>query len=70
MGGDSIRIRQRQTADRPEPVRAEGVPDEEGMTEADVEERVDEEPDDQLSRPEQPDFDPEERRQYDDPPVE
>ncbi|MBA2956133.1 hypothetical protein GON03_17465 [Nocardioides sp. MAH-18] len=70
MGGDSIRIRQRQTADRPEPVRAEGVPDEEGMTEADVEERVDQAPDEHLSRPDQPDFDPEERRPYNDPPAE
>jgi hypothetical protein len=70
MGGDSIRIRQRQQADAPETVHPEGVPDTEGMTEADVEERVDEEPGDQLSRPEQPDFDPEERRQYDDPPAE
>lgn len=70
MGGDSIRIRQRQTADRPEPVRAEGVPEEEGMTDADVEERVDLDPDEQPNRTDQPDMEAWERRQYDDPPVE
>ena len=69
MGGDSIRIRQRQKADSPETVHAEGVPDSEGMTEADVEERLDQDPDEQPNRTDQPDMAEWERRQYEDPPV-
>jgi hypothetical protein len=50
------------------PVEVEGVPEEEELPGADVEERVDLDPEEQPNRPEQADFDEAERRQYDDPP--
>jgi hypothetical protein len=49
-------------------IRDEDVPGEEEISTADVAERVDEEPDEQLNRPDQPDASPAERRQYEDPP--
>jgi hypothetical protein len=52
------------------PLVVEGVPEEEDVSTADVAERVDAGPDEQLNRPDQPDFDEAERRQYDDPPTE
>ena len=52
------------------PIELEGVPEEEGVSEADAVDRIDQDPAEQPNRPEQADFDPEERRQYDDPPVE
>lgn len=40
------------------------VPDEEGVSDASAAETLHESPDEQLNRPDQPDFDPEEREQY------
>jgi hypothetical protein len=37
------------------PIAAEGVPAEEGIEQADVTERIDEDPDEQVNRTEQPD---------------
>ncbi|MFC6045120.1 hypothetical protein ACFP8W_08835 [Nocardioides hankookensis] len=51
------------------PLDLEGVPDEEDVSTADSADRVDAEPDEQLNRPDQPDFDESERRQYEDPPL-
>lgn len=51
------------------PLDLEGVPDEEDVSVADSADRVVVEPDEQLSRPDQPDFDEAERRQYEDPSV-
>ncbi|KQW50940.1 hypothetical protein ASC77_25105 [Nocardioides sp. Root1257] len=51
------------------PLDVDSLPEEEGLSIADASDRVDADPDDQLSRPEQPDFDEGERRQYEDPPV-
>jgi hypothetical protein len=48
------------------PVEADGVPDEEGVSQADVADRIDQDPDEQVNRPEQPDMPDEERRQYKD----
>lgn len=45
----------------------EGAPAEEDLSTADVADRVDLDPDDQLNRPDQPDASAEERRQYEDP---
>jgi hypothetical protein len=42
----------------------EGVPAEEGVSAADAADRVDEAPDEQLNRPDQPGADPDEVRQY------
>ena len=47
----------------------EGVPETEGVTESDVAERLDADPDEQPNRPDQ-DMPEWERRQYDDPPLE
>ena len=52
------------------PLEADQVPDEEALSIADVADRVEAEPDEQLSRPDQPDFDEAERQQYEDPPME
>jgi hypothetical protein len=49
-------------------IRDDEVPSEEDISTADVAERLDEEPDEQLNRPDQPDASPAERRQYEDPP--
>ena len=49
---------------------ADEVPDEEAIEPADVAGNVDTDPEDQVSRPEQADFDPAEREQYQNPPVE
>jgi hypothetical protein len=45
-------------------VDTDAVPDEEGVSDASAAETVHEEPDEQLNRPEQEDFDPAEREQY------
>lgn len=54
----------RQPVQEERPLDLEGVPDEEDVSTADTAERVDDEPDEQLNRPDQPDFDEAERRQY------
>ena len=52
------------------PVTAEDVPDED-LEQTDVHVKdVDTDPEDHVNRPDQPDFDPAERRQYDAPQVE
>ncbi|KQW50950.1 hypothetical protein ASC77_25160 [Nocardioides sp. Root1257] len=51
------------------PLDVDSIPEEEELSIADASDRMDAEPDDQLSRPDQPDFDEAERRQYEDPPV-
>jgi hypothetical protein len=53
------------------PLDVEGLPEEEhpGYT-SDPAEEVEEEPGEKTNRPDQPDFSEQERRQYDDPPVE
>lgn len=50
------------------PIDITNVPDEEGISEADVAERVDRDPEEQLNRPDQPDATPGEKRQFDVPP--
>ena len=49
------------------PVDTSAVPDEEGVSDASASETLDREPEEQLNRPEQPDFDPQEREQYQQP---
>jgi hypothetical protein len=52
-------------------VKAEDVPGEEGVDQADVDVKdVDMDPEDHVNRPDQADFDPAERDQYDNPPRE
>lgn len=51
------------------PLEVEQVPEEEAVSIAQASDRVDAEPDEQLSRPDQPDFDEAERHQYEEPPV-
>lgn len=63
--GDQERTKQPVQEHRP--VAVDGVAPEEDIDQADVVERAGTDPQEQLSRPDQPDFDPEERRQYDDP---
>jgi hypothetical protein len=46
----------------------EDVPTEEDISTADVAERLDQDPDEQLNRPDQPDASPEEREQFQNPP--
>ena len=46
---------------------AEGLPAEEGVQPDDFDERLDQDPDEHVNRPDQPDFSDEERRQYDEP---
>ena len=60
--GDREYTKQPREEDRP--VDTGAVPEEEGVTDASAAEMLDREPEDQLNRPEQPDFDPEEREQY------
>jgi hypothetical protein len=50
------------------PMEVEGAPDEEGISQANVAERVDLDPEEQLNRPDQPDATPDEKRQFDVPP--
>ena len=52
------------------PVDVAAVPDEEGVSQALTADELDESPEGQPNRTDQPDFDPAERQQYDDPPVE
>ena len=59
-----------QPVEEQRPIDLEEVPEEADVPAADAAERLDADPDEQLSRPDQPDFDEAERRQYEDPPVE
>lgn len=52
-----------------DPEGVDQVPSEEEVTGADVERRIDLDPEEQPNRPDQADFDPEEREQYEDPPT-
>jgi hypothetical protein len=52
------------------PVDVGAVPGEEDVSRAQTADELDETPDGQPNRTDQADFDPDERRQYDDPPVE
>jgi hypothetical protein len=56
-----------QPVEEQRPVEVDGAPAEEDLSGADVAERVDLDPDEQLNRPDQPDASPEERRQYEHP---
>jgi hypothetical protein len=47
------------------PIKLEGVPDEEDVSRADAADRLDEDPDEQLNRPEQPDVTERELAQFD-----
>ncbi|WP_345523278.1 hypothetical protein [Nocardioides conyzicola] len=58
-----------QPAQEERPIEVDGVPEEEELSVADAADRLDVEPDQQLNRPDQPDFDEAERRQYEDPPL-
>jgi hypothetical protein len=60
----------KQPVEERRPLEAQGLPEEEEVSRADVADRVDEDPDGQLNRPDQPDFDESEREQYENPPVE
>lgn len=57
----------RQPVEEERPVRVDGAPSEEDLSGADVAERVDLDPEEQLNRPDQPDASAEERRQYESP---
>lgn len=59
----------RQPVQEERPLDLENVPDEEGVSTADAVDRVDDESGEQLNRPDQPDFDESERRQYEHPPT-
>lgn len=60
----------RQPVEETRPATADGVPDEEDLEQTDVDVKdVDMSPEDHVNRPDQPDFDPAERRQYDEPQV-
>jgi len=58
----------KQPVEETRPVTADDVPDEEGLeqTDSDVKD-VDMKPEDHVNRPDQPDFAPAERRQYQEP---
>jgi len=68
VGGYPIGMGDREHTKQPvEELRAvdtDAVPDEEGVSDASAAETLHEEPEDQLNRPEQEDFDPAEREQY------
>ena len=57
----------RQPVEEQRPVEVDGAPTEEDLSGADVADRLDLDPEEQLNRPEQPGASPEERRPYDDP---
>lgn len=57
----------KQPVEEQRPAEVDGAPSEEAPSGADVAERVDLDPEEQLNRPDQPDATPEERRQYEDP---
>jgi hypothetical protein len=61
------RERTKQPVEDVRPVDVDAVPDEEDIDIADVAEELVEEPSEHLNRPDQPDFDPAEREQYDEP---
>jgi hypothetical protein len=50
------------------PADTSEVPDEEGISETDTRDPLGVTPETHVNRPDQPDFDPEEREQYDQPP--
>ncbi|HEY9566142.1 MAG TPA: hypothetical protein VIR30_20470 [Nocardioides sp.] len=52
------------TGEKRAPIDIEGAPAEEGVSPADAAARLDLDPEDQVNRPEQPDADPAERRQF------
>ncbi|MET0525404.1 MAG: hypothetical protein ABWZ91_11415 [Nocardioides sp.] len=62
--------RKQEGAVEPQAVTAEGVPDNEDVEDSEVVKDVDMDPEDHVNRPDQPDFDPAEREQYVNPPVE
>lgn len=60
----------KQPVEETRPVTADDVPGEEDLAQTDLDvQDVDMDPEDHVNRPDQPDFDPAEREQYDDPPV-
>ena len=61
------RERTKQPVEEVRPFDVDAVPDEEDMDTADVAEELVEEPTEDLNRPDQPDFDPAEREQYEHP---
>lgn len=56
-----------QSVEENRPVEVDGAPTEEDLSGADVADRIDLDPDEQVNRPDQPDASAEERRPYDDP---
>lgn len=54
----------KQPVEEVRPVEADAVPDEEGMSDARAADDLQEAPNEHLNRPEQDDFDPAEREQY------
>lgn len=60
----------RQITEEAKSVDTGAVPDEEGVTDADAAEELDQSAEEQPNRPDQEDFSEGERQQYDDPPVE
>jgi hypothetical protein len=57
----------RQPVEERRPIEVAGAPSEESLSGADVAERADLDPDEQLNRPDQPGATEEERRQYEHP---
>jgi hypothetical protein len=58
----------RQPVEETRPVTTDDVPAEEDLAQSDVEVKdVDMDPEDHVNRPDQPDFDPEERQQFQNP---
>ncbi len=57
----------KQPVEETRPVDVDAVPDEEDLDTADVVDELIQEPTEHLNRPDQPDFDPAEREQYDEP---
>ena len=60
----------KQPVEEVRPVTVDGVPEEEDVDTADAVEELVQEPTEHLNRPDQPDFSPEEREQYEQPPTE
>lgn len=56
-----------QPAQEQRPIDVDGAPDEEDLSTTDAADRVDLDPEEQVSRPDQSDFSEDEREQYDDP---
>jgi hypothetical protein len=69
MGDDEDLSYTKQPVQELRPATADDVPEEEGLSTADVDTKdVDMDPEDHVNRPDQPDFDPAEREQYENPP--